>query len=87
MKPSEFNFERTDFESRNEVVEWFLEGECVAKALLLDEEIEKLQRFRAGEDSVVPKGIEDVADIVGMAARSIPRRPKPRKRIRRKREN
>jgi hypothetical protein len=84
MKPSEFNFERTDFESRNEVVEWFLEGECVAKALVLDEQLEKLERFRAGDDSVVPKGIEDAADLVWMTARSIPRPAMPRKRIRRK---
>ncbi len=85
MKPNEFNFERLDFESRNEVVEWFLEGNCVAKALVLDEEREKLARFRAGDDSVVPQGIEDVADIVWMAVRSTLHPPKPRKRVRRRR--
>ena len=87
MKTQAFDFKRIDFKSRREVVEWFLEGNCVAKALVLDEEREKLARFRAGDDTVVPQGIEDASDIVWMTARSTPRRPKPRKRIRRKRDN
>jgi hypothetical protein len=78
MKPSEFNFERIDFESRAEVVQWLLEGNCVAKALLLDEEREKLLRFRAGDDSVVPQGIEDAADIVWIRARSHVKRVRPK---------
>ena len=61
MKTQAYDFERIDFRSRREVVDWFLEGNYVAKAIVLDEEIEKLQRFRAGDDSVVPQGIEDVA--------------------------
>ena len=73
MKPSKFNFERTDFESKEEVIEHFLEGEIFAKLCVLEQ-------FRAGDSYVVPQDIEDAADLLWMMHQDTQRPLKARKR-------
>jgi hypothetical protein len=82
VKPSEFNFERTDFESKEEVIEHFLEGEIVAKLLVLEQ-------FRAGDDSVIREDIKDAADLLWMMHQDTyrPSRARNRRKVRHRGSN
>jgi len=82
VKPSEFNFERTDFESKKDVIEHFLKGEIAAKLLVLE-------KFRAGDSSVIRQDVKDAADLLWMLYENTPRALERRKRrkMRSKKDN
>jgi hypothetical protein len=72
VKP-QFDFERTKFESKEDVIEHFLEGEIFAKSCVLEQ-------FRAGDSSVIRQDVKDAADLFWTIYQDTHRPSKARKR-------
>ena len=72
VKP-QFDFERTTFESKEEVIEHFLEGEIFVK-------LSVLEQFRAGDSIVIRQDVKDAADLFWAAYQDTHRPSKARNR-------